>query len=322
MPETRGKHSVTGSLSHRHALIYAGAVTDDARDLTRSTRQRRRPLRILLSVVVALGVLAGAAVVADSLFAAKVERTISQLLWHDGDLASPPAVQVGGMPFSAALWSHQLTSVSVEARDVEIPGFTRVSVTSSAEKVTLSRDELISGDFTDAPAKKVFTRLQLDPVALGGLMTGGGTAPDGLDDLHIQGVEDISPSGGWETEAWFTATPSGVAGVDDPVEVEMRLRVWEGDVRLLPTRIVSIDGDTSRGDGNSRALDDATRDRVLAAFTLELPADSLPLPTHPGRVYVNGGALYIETEQYFTTISTTDLAPQSAPLSEEERAAL
>jgi hypothetical protein len=266
--------------------------------------------------------LAGVAVVGDSLFAAKVEREISQRILHDSKLASPPAVQIGGMPVSASLWSHELTSVSVEARDVEVPGFARVSVTSSAEKVTLTRDEILSGDFEDAPARKVFTRLQLDPVALGGLMTGGDNGEDGFSDLNVQGVEDISPSGGWETEAYFTATPDNVPGIDGPVDVGMRLRVWEGDVRLLPTEIRSVDGDSSRGDGKKNALDDATRERVMEAFTLELPGDSLPLGTKPGRVYVNGGALYIESEQNYTRVGISDLAPRSAPLATDEQAGL
>lgn len=281
-----------------------------------------------MAVVLALAALAMTLVVADSLVAAKVERSISQRIYQGSNLATPPSVQVSGMPFLAATWTHELASVEVQARDVEIPGFTRVSVTSSASKVTLTRAEVLSGDFSNAPARQVFTKIQLDSVSLGELMTGSGSGSGpgngngqgtGLSDLHIQGVEDISPAGGWETEAYFTATP---AGFDDPVEVEMRLRVWEGDVRLLPTRIVSVDGDTSRGDGHRRALDDADRARVMDAFTLELPAASLPLRTHPGRVYVNGGALYIESEQNFTRVSITDLAPRSAPLGKDDRAGL
>ncbi|WP_417288460.1 DUF2993 domain-containing protein [Corynebacterium variabile] len=294
----------------------------EARRSQDSTRSTRRPVRVLVTVVVTVLALAGVAVVGDSLLAAKVEREVSQRILHDSKLAAPPAVQVGGMPVTASLWSHELTSVSVEARDIEVPGFARVSVTSSAQKLTLTRDEILSGDFEDAPARKFFTRLQLDPVALGGLMTGGANGVDGFSDLNIQGVEDISPSGGWETEAYFTATPDNVPGIDGPVDVGMRLRVWEGDVRLLPTGIRSVDGDSSRGDGKKNALDDATRDRVMDAFTLEIPGVSLPLRTKPGRVYVNGGALYIEAEQNFTRVSISDLAPRSAPLGEDEQAGL
>lgn len=303
----------------------AGPTTEPTAAPTTAPGRRRPwrdPWRVLAVGAVTVLVLGGVAVVGDSLVAAKVEREISQRIWHDSNLASPPSVQVGGMPVSASLWSHELTSVSVDARDVEVPGFARVSVTSSAQKVTLTRDEILSGNFEDAPARKVFTRLQLDPVALGGLMTGGTNGEDGFSDLNIQGVEDISPSGGWETEAYFTATPRGVPGIDDEVEVSMRLRVWEGDVRLLPTRILSVGGDTSRGDGGKDAVDDATRDRVMDAFTLELSGTDLPLRSKPGRVYVNGGALYIETEQNFTRVGISDLAPRSAPLGEDERAGL
>lgn len=296
-------------------LIYAVPVTETARPAA------RRPRRILAVVLVTVLALLGVAVVADSIVAAKVERSVSQRLWKDSHLATPPAVQVNGMPFVSALWTHVLPSVSVDAGDVEVPGFARVSVTSSAQKVTLTRDEILSGDFTDAPARKVFTRIQLDAVALGGLLAEDAGHP-GMTDLHIQGMEDISPAGGWETEAQFTATPGGVDGIDAPVEVDMRLRVWEGDVRLLPTRIVSVDGDRSRGDDGTDPLDAATREQVVDTFTLELPGDSLPMRSRPGRVYVNGGALYIETEQNFTRVSVTDLAPDSAPLNEDARAGL
>lgn len=277
----------------------------------------RRTIIAAVLVIITVGVVA---VVADSLVAAKVERAISQRIYQESQLATPPAVQVTGMPYLAATWNHELPSVKVEARDVEIPGFTRVSVTSSASKVTLTRDEVLSGDFTDAPARQVFTKIQLDGVSLGDIMTGvNSDNPEGLPDLHIEGVENISPSGGWETEAYFTATP---AGEKKPVTVAMWLRVWEGDVRLFPTKIVSIDGDTSRGDGKSKALAEDARKKIMDAFTLELPATSLPLRTHPGRVYVNGGALYIESEQNFTRVSTTDLAPRSASLNEDDRAGL
>lgn len=272
-------------------------------------------------VVTALALL-GVAVVGDSLVAAKVERSISQRIWRESETATPPAVQVGGMPFLSSLWTHELRSVTVESRDIEIPGFTRLSVTSSAEEVTLSRSEIMSGDFSDAPARKVFTRLQLDAVSLGELLADNGDRAGGMGDLDIEGVENISPSGGWETEAFFTATPAGISGIDGPVRVEMRLRVWEGAVRLLPTRIVAVDKDSSRGDRGSNPLDSTTRARVVDAFTLELPGADLPLRSNPGRVYVNGGALYIEAEQNYTRVSVTDLAPRSAPLDQDDRAGL
>lgn len=289
-----------------------------------TTAPRRRigagARRTIVAVVLTITTVALIAVVADSLVAAKVERSISQRIYQESQLATPPAVQVTGMPYLAATWNHELPSVKVEARDVEIPGFTRVSVTSSASKVTLTREEVLSGNFTNAPARQVFTKIQLDGVSLGDIMIGAdGASPEGLQDLHIEGVENISPSGGWETEAYFTATP---AGETEPVKVAMWLRVWEGDVRLLPTKIISIGGNTARGDGKSKALDEDARKKIMAAFTLELPATSLPLRTHPGRVYVNGGALYIESEQNFTRVSTTDLAPRSASLGEDDRAGL
>jgi hypothetical protein len=300
--------SATGT---RPTLIYAGAVPADPTVTTgparpAGRRRRRSPLRVLTIILVAVLALAGVAFVGDALIAARVERQISQRLYKDSNLATPPSVMVSGMPYIAAAWSHQLPSIHVEARDVDVPDFGRVTMSSSATKLTLTRDEVLSGDFTDAPAKQVFTKAQIDSVALGDKM--------GFDDLHLEAVENISPVGGWETEAYFTGTPRGEK---DPWTVTMRLRVWEGDVLLRPTEI------RKAPDGRDPAsLDEATRQRIFDAFTYTFHGPDMPLRALPGRVYISGGALFIESEQNYIRVSISDLAPRSAPLGKDAEAGL
>ncbi|MEJ6550801.1 DUF2993 domain-containing protein [Corynebacterium sp. USCH3] len=284
--------------------------------MTDTTHQRtgRRPRRtvttVVLTVVAVLVATLGVAVVADSLVAARVEKKISDRIFRESHLATPPHVQVTGLPYLAAAITHEVPSIQVESTDVEIPGFGRVTVSSSATKITLGRDAVLSGDFSDAPAKEVFTRIQMDTVELGDRM--------GIADLGLASQDDSSPTGGWETEGYLSGSPEGLPAEDaGRYEVGVRLRVWQGDVYLTPTEITDTPHATAPED-----LDDQVRDRVLDAFTLELPGDSLPFRSPPRRVYTAGGTLFIEAEQNFTRVSVADLAPRSGPLDEDEQAGL
>ncbi|MEY8565949.1 DUF2993 domain-containing protein [Corynebacterium sp.] len=281
---------------------------------TTAPRPGRRPRRtvttVVLIVVAVLAATLGAAVVADSLMAARVEKRISDRIFEESHLATPPHVQVTGMPYLAAVFTHEVPSIHVESTDVEIPGFGRVTVSSSATKITLGRDAVLSGDFSDAPAQEVFTRIQMDTVELGERM--------GIDDLGLASQDDSSPTGGWETEAYLSGTPDGLPEEDaGRYEVGVRLRVWQGDVYLTPTEVTDTPGSTAPED-----LDDDVTERVLDAFTLEMPGDTMPFRSPPRRVYTAGGTLFIEAEQNFTRVSVADLAPRSGPLDEDERAGL
>lgn len=281
-------------------------------DSTHPRKRRRRPgLPVLaVSLVAVLAAVVGITVLTDSLVAARVEKNISDRIFEESNLAVPPQVQVTGMPYLAAAFTNELPSVQVESTDVEIPGFGRVTVTSSATEVTLGRDAVLTGDFEDAPARQVFTRIQMDTVELGGRM--------GIDDLAVTSVEDSSPRGGWETEAYLAGTPDGLsAGPEGTYEVAVRLRVWQGDVYLTATEVTDSPGRTDPGE-----LDDDLRDEVLDAFSLEMDGSDLPLRGEPGRVYTAGGALFVETEENFARVSVGDLAPRSGPLSEEEQPGL
>lgn len=288
-------------------------MTDTATPRDRRPRGRRRPTTVILVVVTVLAALVGVAVVADSLVAARVEKRISDHIFAESHLATPPQVQVTGMPYLAAVYTHEVPSIQVESTDVEIPGFGRVTVSSSATEITLGRDAVLTGDFTDAPAREVFTRIQMDTVELGERL--------GIADLGLASQDDSSPTGGWETEAVFTGTPPGLAAFGEDAEgsyeVDVRLRVWQGDVYLTPTEITGTPDGTSPED-----LDPEITDQVLDAFTLEMPGDQLPFRSPPRRVYTVGGSLFIEAEQNFTRVSVTDLAPTSGPLDEDEQAGL
>ncbi len=289
--------------------LYAGAVTETTRQST-GRRPRRTVTTVVLIVVSVLAATLGVAVVADSLVAARVEKKISDRIFRESHLATPPHVQVTGLPYLAAVFTHEVPSIQVESTDVEIPGFGRVTVSSSATKITLGKDAVLSGDFTDAPAREVFTRIQMDTVELGDRM--------GIDDLGLASQDDSSPTGGWETEAYLSGSPDGLPEEDSGrYEVGVRLRVWQGDVYLTPTEITDTPNSTSPDD-----LDEEVTERVLDAFTLELPGENLPFRSPPRRVYTAGGTLFIEAEQNYTRVSVADLAPQSGPLNEDEQAGL
>lgn len=290
------------------------AGQDAGRSERRQGRQgrspRRRAVTVLLVVVAVLAATVGAAVVADSLVAARVEKRISDRIFEEANLATPPHVQVTGTPYLAAVFTHEVPSIQVESTDVEIPGFGRVTVSSSATKITLGKDAVLSGDFTDAPAREVFTRVQMDTVELGERM--------GTDDLGLASQDNSSPTGGWETEGYLSGTPDGLSEEDSGrYEVGVRLRVWQGDVYLSPTEITDTPHSTAPED-----LDDELTEQVLDAFTLEMPGENLPFRSPPRRVYTAGGTLFIEAEQNYTRVSVADLAPSSGPLDEDEQAGL
>ncbi len=269
----------------------------------------------LLTVKI-IGVVLGiflTAMLADALVAARAEHKISQHLYEDSNLPNPPKVMLAGFPYIAAAFTHELEATTVTANDVDVPGFGTVSVQSSAQYVTVTPREVFNGIFKDAPARKVFSRLQLDVVSLGKRM--------GIPDLGIQNKDDISPRGGWETEAIFTGTPRGYHA---PAIIEMKLRIRQGDVFLVPVAVV--EGPVSMAEGakikDANELDEDLKKDILSRFQLEIPAESLPFTGVPMRTYVSGGSFFIDSEKYYTRVSLEDLAPPTRPLREEEQPGL
>lgn len=270
--------------------------------------------KIAFRSAVALVLLLLVAAVVDNVIAARAEHKISEALYADSNLANPPKVQVAGFPYTASALSHELQAVTVAANDVDVPGFGLMSVHTSAQYVTVSAEDVFNGTIENAPARKVFTRLQLDGVLLGNRMD--------IDALQIQNLDDISPRGGWETEAIFEGKPKGFA---KPAKVEVKLRIVAGTMKITPIRILSApDGlDIKAKDVNDEdKLDDSIADRINNAFSLSIPGKNLPMRGDPERIYVSGGSLFVETSKVYTKISLSDLAPRSRPLSEEERPSL
>lgn len=270
--------------------------------------------KIAIRSAVALVLVLLVAVITDNVIAARTEHKISEALYADSNLANPPKVQVAGFPYTGAALSHEMQAVTVTASDVDVPGFGLMSVYTSAQYVTVSAEDVFNGTIEDAPARKVFTRLQLDGVLLGNRMN--------IDALQIQNLDDISPRGGWETEAIFEGKPQGFA---KPAKVEVKLRIVAGTMKITPTKILSApDGlDIKANDVTDETeITGNIEDRIIDAFSLSIPGKNLPMRGDPERIYVSGGSVFVEHSQVYTKISLSDLAPRSRPLSEEERPSL
>ncbi len=240
--------------------------------------------------------------IADALVAARVEHNISQTLFEGSNLPTPPDVHLAGYPYTWAAKSHELAAVSVTSRDITVPGIGMLSFHTSAQKITVPADVVYSGNIENAPAEKVFTRLQLDGVLIGNV--------NAIPDLQISNFEDISPRGGWETEATFRGTPEGFA---KPITAHVSLRIREGDVYITPVDIELDAADSARP---------AAQQAATEAMTWHIQGANLPLSRPPVRVYVSGGSVFVESEQYFTTVSIEDLLPRTRPLSEAESPSL
>lgn len=269
--------------------------------------------KLAIRTALALVLLLALGVVVDSAIAARAEHRISDNLYANSNLATPPKVQLAGFPYVSAAFTHELQAITVNAADVDVPGFGLMGVYTSAQYVTVSREDVLQGKIDNAPARKVFTKLQLDGVLLGNRMN--------IHELLIQNKDDISPRGGWETEATFEGTPDGFT---QPVKVEVKLRILRGAVEITPLDIIeapvdhSVKADRVKGDD----LPENIAAEIRSAFTLHIPGSQLPLRDNPVRVYVAGGSMFVETEQYYTRVSLSDLVPRSRPLSEEEQPGL
>lgn len=253
------------------------------------------------------------ALIADSLVAARAEHRISHTIFEDSNLATPPKVHLAGFPYTAAAVTNELEAITVNATDVDVPGYGLMGVHTSAQYVTVSAKDVLQGELRDAPARKIFTRIQLDGVLLGDQM--------GINELLIQNKDDISPRGGWETESIFEGTPEGFS---KPATVEMKLRVKEGNVHLSPVRILK--GPTGAGKDakiiDGKDLPEDLAKRLRSAFTLTMEGRKLPLPNNPVQVYVTGGSMFLESERFYTRVSIKDLTPRARQLNKEDEPGL
>lgn len=242
-------------------------------------------------VLVALG--------ADFGLAIHAERNLANHIRREMNLPADPYVSLGGAAYTSSFFTGKWSSIKVRARDLEVEGFGLVSVESGAVDVEVPPESVWTGDFGDSPTKRYHTKLQLDGLSLGRQF--------GFTDLVIQNLEDVSPVGGWETEALFEATPQGWRA---PAEVVVKLRIVRGNALFVPVEVVSGPDDAGsetvrRGD----ELSDATVADILSHFELELTQEELPLRTEPTRIYVSGGSVFIEGDELYGTVSPEDLLP-------------
>lgn len=260
-----------------------------------SPRARRR----LTSITIAVATLTSL-VVADSIIAGRTEATISNRIYQESNLVVPPDVILTGLPYTGAAIVGEIPSLTVNAQDVDMPGLGLMSVYTSAQYLEVDTDDVFNGTFDNVLTKKFFRRLQLDGVLLG--------TRTGITDLQIQNQDDISPLGGWETEAIFEGT---VPGYSKAAVVAARLRLRNGEIRIIPDELVrgpnSRDTDAALTPGEN-IPDDITAE-LLHAFTINFANGELPLPDKATRIFVSGGSIFVETEVLNRRVSLTDFAP-------------
>lgn len=255
----------------------------------------RRIIAAVCGLVLVVGV-------ADAGIAANAERQLADSIRREANLPADPYVSLGGMAYTSSFFTGQWSSITVRARDLEVPGFGLVSVESSAVNVQVPPSSVWSGDFGEALAEQYFTRLQLDGLALGRQLD--------LTDLAIQNYEDISPAGGWETEAIFEATPPGWSA---QATVMVKLRIENGDALFIPDHVITgpAGPDSTEVVPGEELSDDATAD-ILDAFDLTLPSRDLPLRQVPTQIYVSGGSVFIVGDEMYPIVSPEDFLPAAS----------
>lgn len=259
-----------------------------------------RPVKRISAAVGAIALLA---VGADFGLAIHAERNLANQIRDEMNLPADPYVSLGGAAYASSFFTGKWSSIQVRARDLEIEGFGLVSVESGAVNVEVPKSSVWSGDFEDAFTERYHTKLQLDGLSLGRQFD--------FTDLAIQNHEDISPAGGWETEAIFEATPPGWSA---PAEVVVKLRILRGDAKFIPVEVISgPEGPDSEEVLPGEELSDDAARAILHAFELELTGAELPLRQRPTRIYVSGGSIFIEGDELYRNVSPEDFLPVATP---------
>jgi hypothetical protein len=244
--------------------------------------------RLPLIIASVLAVLIGGGWLVDSIAASRVERHISAAVEEQAGLEVSPRVNVGGAPYLAALFTGEIPTISVHALDVDVAGLGMVNAQTELTRVTVTRDQVLSGDITGSPASAFARTIRLDGVALGRLL--------GMTDLDIANPYDISPAGGSAAEAQLTGTP---ANRREPVTVIVDLRLVGEQFHMSPRELVDAPDDLSP------AEEEAARE----AFSLTLDTRSLPLAGRASRVNMSGGSIFFEAERHNVTVRLADLSP-------------
>lgn len=241
----------------------------------------RRPFFVFSS---ALALVFGVGWVADSVVAARVEMRIAQQVEAVTPVESNPRIYVGGFPYLWALKTHRVPAITSESLDVAIPGLGLVNLRTEADRVTLSKEQLLSGDIEGAKAKSLSHYMRLDGVALGSFLN--------ITDLDISHPGDISPTSTAASEATLTGTPPNF---DTPVVAEVKLRIKGSTISVEP---MSVQGAPA-----------GREQEALGAFAWRIDSTELPLGGRATSISCNGGSIYISSEISNVTLSYQDFAP-------------
>ena len=247
------------------------------------------------AVIAVIAVLGGV----DAGFASHAEANLSDRIRTETNLEVTPSTNIGGLAYLSSLVTGKWSSISVRLRDIDVPGFGLVSIEYGAANASVPRSAVLSGDFSEAPVKQYFTKVSLDAISLGRKL--------GFSDLVIQNLKDISPAGGWETEALLEATlPEWSA----PAQVSVKLRIVGGDIVMTPMEVVAAPpSKTDTKVVHHPQLDEETAATIKDAFALRLTSAELPLGLTATRVFVSGGSITVEGEQIQCTVSPENFMP-------------
>lgn len=216
----------------------------------------------------------------------RAEHTIARQAQEHSRLSVAPRISLGGAPYLFNVWRSTTPTMSAEMLDVDIPGFGMVNARTDVQDLSMDREEILTGNLSEVPAKLVTRTLRLDGVALGEQL--------GITDLDISNPYDISPSGGPASEIQLTGTP---VGFEKPITVVAKLRLSGTTITMIPDTYIGVPQGRER--------------EAKEAFTWTIDSRVLPLPAQVNRVYCSGGSIYFESEQRFTTIDATNLSPIS-----------
>ncbi|WP_395170337.1 DUF2993 domain-containing protein [Corynebacterium sp. PCR 32] len=265
-------------------------------------RQRRTVRTVSMLTVIAVVALVVCAWVTDSFIAARTESRIAHELQRYSNLPVQPAVTAGGFPFLYEAERGKLSSLTVDAQDLDVPGFGLVTVHSSATNIEASQQDIIHGQIENAPVETISTTLSLDGLALGERL--------GITDLTIRRLANTAPNGGQESSAVFSGS---IGGMDVPATVAVSLRI-KADIISMDAYEV-LDGPASR-DKNAPVVKGSDiphtlKEQIKKAFSLQLEGKYLPLRARPDFIYCEGGSIFLQSSQQNVTINLSDLAPMA-----------
>lgn len=239
---------------------------------------------VVRTAALTLAVILGGGVLADSAVAMSVEKHISDQTRQQSKLQATPRIYVGGLWYTLTYATGHIPTMSVDVLDVDVPQFGVVNARTSIKDIDVARRQVLSGNIQGGEAKLITRTLSLDGVALGQHLH--------MTDLNISNPYDVSPGGTAAAEVQLQGTPQGFA---KPVTVKGTLRIQGHTILLTPTEV----------DEGADPHDE----RALHAFTWSMDSRKLPMPTQASRVYVQGGMIYLESEQRNIEVKDSDLSP-------------